>query len=327
MVNEILLDIWVILKLVVYLLYAYIETFAKACLIPFQKQRKDVKGQTVLVTGAAGGIGHCLVSRFFDLGCTVICIDYNQKELNKMRDHLLKEKSSQMEDANNNIESMRRLHFFTVDISSIDEVKSVANRIKQEVGTVDILINNAGIMNKGKYLTQLSEQEIQNIFNVNVLAHFWLIREFLPAMIKKNHGHICNIASVCGLMGSYKLTDYCSSKFAVVGLTESLRSELKAINPNNKVQTTLVCPFHVQTKMFHGVEFARLNWAGLSMTPEKVADSIVNGILTNKDIVKTPNLQIGLFYLIKNLTPTKFVDRALQMLEVNGAMDKYKNAE
>jgi all-trans-retinol dehydrogenase (NAD+) len=193
---------------------------------------------------------------------------------------------------------MKRLHFFTVDISSIDEIKSVSRKIKIEIGQVDILINNAGVMNKGKLLTELSDQEIQNIFNVNILAHFWLIREFLPAMIKSNRGHICNVASVCGLMGSYKLIDYCSTKFAVVGLTESIRSELKAVNPYSKIQTTVVCPFHVQTKLFNGVEFQRLSWAGLSMDADFVAQEIVDGILMNKDIVMVPKAQTSLFYLI-----------------------------
>jgi all-trans-retinol dehydrogenase (NAD+) len=232
------------------------------------------------------------------LGCTVICIDYNQKELSKLKDHLIRSKLSRQDD-NNNILSMKRLHFFVVDISSIDEIRSVCRKIKIDIGQVDILVNNAGIMNKGKFLTQLTDQEIQNIFNVNVLAHFWFIREFLPNMIKNNKGHICNVASVCGLMGSYKLADYCSTKFAVVGLTESIRGELKAINSGNRVQTTVVCPFHVKTKLFNGVEFERLSWAGLSMDQELVAKEIVEGILLNKELVLIPRAQISLFYLIK----------------------------
>ena len=58
-------------------------------------------------------------------------------------------------------------------------------------------------------------------FNVNVLSQFWLCREFLPDMIRTNKGHIVNVSSVCGMVGGYKLTDYCSSKFAVTGFTES----------------------------------------------------------------------------------------------------------
>jgi all-trans-retinol dehydrogenase (NAD+) len=257
-----------------------------------------IKQINFLNPSKAGGIGRHLVEKFLDLGCTVICIDYNQKELGKLKDYFSRQRLTRQDD-NNNILSMKRLHFFTVDISSIDEIKSVSRKIKIDIGQVDILINNAGIMNKGKLITELSDQEIQNIFNVNVLAHFWLIREFLPSMIKNNKGHICNMASVCGLMGSYKLTDYCSTKFAVIGLTESIRSELKAVNSYNKVQTTVVCPFHVKTKLFNGVEFQRLNWAGLSMDSEVVAQEIVDGILLNKEFLVIPKAQTSLFYLIR----------------------------
>lgn len=168
----------------------------------------------------------------------MICVDNNKKELEKLKDRLIKEKLSKADD-NNNLTTFKRMHFFDVDISSIDEIKSVGNRIRQDIGRVDILINNAGIMNKGKLLTELTDQEIKNIFDVNILAHFWLIREFLPEMIKMNKGHICNVASVCGLMGSYKLTDYCSTKFAVVGLTESIRNELNGLNLKNRIKVSL----------------------------------------------------------------------------------------
>lgn len=107
-------------------------------------------------------------------------------------------------------------------------------------------------------------------------------------MLENNHGHIVNVSSVCGLQGGYRLTDYCSSKFAVVGFTESLRTELSVINPKNQIQVSLVCPFHVQTKLFDGVEFSKFKWLNLSMTPEVVADAIVNGVLTNKALIYIP---------------------------------------
>ena len=103
-----------------------------------------------------------------------------------------------------------------------------------------MVINNAGVVS-GKPLLHCSDQSIQRTFDVNVLAHFWvkfierrsivlfffvlfskIIKAFLPAMIEKNSGHIVNIASAAGLVGAAGLVDYCSSKFAAVGLHESL---------------------------------------------------------------------------------------------------------
>lgn len=118
-------------------------------------------------------------------------------------------------------------------------------------------------------------------------------------MLKNNNGHIVNVSSVCGLQGGYKLTDYCASKFAVVGFTESLRLELKTLNPKNRIQVTLVCPFHVKTKLFDGVEFQKFRWIKLSFTPEEVAASVVKGVLTNKTIVLIPQRLTHVFMTLK----------------------------
>lgn len=96
-----------------------------------------------------------------------------------------------------------RMYFYKLDISRLNDVKQVSALIKKEVGKVDILINNAGIMNGSKLLLDLSDDEILKIFNVNTLSHIWLCREFLPDMIKDNKGHIVNMSSVCGIAGVY----------------------------------------------------------------------------------------------------------------------------
>ena len=225
-----------------------------------------------------------------DLGCIVICIDNNNHELYKLKSEL-KFKSNRV--------FKNKVHFYCIDITCIDQIKATATKIKNEVGQVNIIINNAGIMNHGKLFLQLSEEEILKLFNVNTFSQFWLCKQFLPDMIKINSGHIVNVASVCGLMGGYKLTDYCASKFAVVGFTESLRVELKCINPENNVRVSTVCPFHVKTKMFNGVEFSHLKWLGLSMEPDFVARKIVEGLLSNKELIYIPSLTTTIFLALR----------------------------
>lgn len=183
-------------------------------------------------------------------------------------------------------------------MTSLEEIKRVSDAIKSKIGDVTIIFNNAGV-NNGKLLIDLSENEIRNLFNVNILAQFFICKQFLPKMIELNRGHIINISSACGIMGAYKLTDYCASKFAVNGFTESLRVELQTLNPNNKIKTSMVCPFHVQTKLFNGVQFKYLKWLGLSMTPEYVANYIIDGMLLNKDIIYIPRLIVILQTLFK----------------------------
>lgn len=119
-------------------------------------------------------------------------------------------------------------------------------------------------------------------------------------MLDTNKGHIVNVSSVCGLAGGYKLTDYCASKFAVLGFTESLRCELKLANPNcNGVVVSAVCPFHVKTKLFEGADVKHLKWLGLSMEVEYVTDTIVDGVLRNKELIFIPKGIVHVFAYIK----------------------------
>ncbi len=118
-------------------------------------------------------------------------------------------------------------------------------------------------------------------------------------MINENNGHIVNVSSVCGLNGGYRLTDYCASKFAVMGFTESLRVELKESNPRNKILVTVVCPFHIKTKMFEGADVKYLKWSNLSMEAEFAASAIVDGILENRELIFIPRAFVYVFANIK----------------------------
>lgn len=127
---------------------------------------------------------------FLKLGCTVVCVDINKEELDKLEEEL-----------NSKIKIKpfhRHVYFYNFDITNIEQVKLNCKLICNEVGDVNILINNAGIMNKAKLFLELTEQEILNIFNVNILSQFWLCREFLPKMIEQNKGHIVNVSSSLG---------------------------------------------------------------------------------------------------------------------------------
>ena len=111
---------------------------------------------------------------------------------------------------------------YTVDITSRHKIFTAAQEVKQEVGTVKILINNAGIVS-GTSLLDTTDEKIIRTFDVNVLAHFWTIKAFMPDMILNKKGHIVTVASLAGHSGTNKLVDYCSSKFAAVGLDEALK--------------------------------------------------------------------------------------------------------
>lgn len=219
------------------------------------------------------------------LGCIVVIVDIDQKNLKIAEEQLKRSIGNQA----------NRVFAYSVDLTSRDDIKALANKVRNEVGDVGILINNAGTVNQGKLFVDLNDRDITKIFDVNIMAQIWTCKEFLPAMIAKNQGHVVNVASICGIIGGYKLTDYCATKFAVNGFSESLRLELNTVNRENQIVVSVVCPFHIRTNLFHGVEFSKLKWLNLSMEPEFVAQNIVDGILANKDLIFVPKFQTSFF--------------------------------
>ncbi len=115
-----------------------------------------------------------------------------------------------------NFEKNQRRKFFSVDVTNRDKVLETARKVLTEVGDVTILINNAGIMPQHDMLKH-SEQEIRKIFEINVLAHFWMFEGFLLRMIQKNNGHIVALSSMAGQMGIQNLVNYLnwSMKFLI----------------------------------------------------------------------------------------------------------------
>lgn len=100
------------------------------------------------------------------------------------------------------------------------------SQVLKDVGAVTILVNNAGIMPSHDLLKH-TEDEIKNIYNINVIAHFWLFQAFVPKMIEDNRGHIVALSSMAGIMGFQNLVPYCGSKFAVRGIQEAFSEELR----------------------------------------------------------------------------------------------------
>ena len=133
---------------------------------------------------------------------------------------------------------------FSCDVSSEEAVQDLARTVKDTVGDIDILINNAGIM-PGNSVFEASSAEIQRVFSVNVFALFWTIRAFVPRMMSVNNGHVVTIASSAGFFTAPRLVHYCSSKAAAVRLADGLRSELAFMGKGN-IHHSVVCPFVVR---------------------------------------------------------------------------------
>merc|ERR1719183_1955060 len=139
-----------------------------------------------------------------------------------------------------------------VDISSRQKIYTAADRLLNEVGFVDIVINNAGILG-GKPILDQDDNRIQMVFDVNTMALFWMTKKFLPSMIEKNDGHIVVVSSLAGIFASPMMVDYSASKFAAKGFTDALRLELSKLGKSG-VKTLCVCPAAMKTELFKGFE-------------------------------------------------------------------------
>jgi NAD(P)-dependent dehydrogenase (short-subunit alcohol dehydrogenase family) len=118
-------------------------------------------------------------------------------------------------------------------------------------------------------------------------------------MMERNHGHIVSVASIAGLVGAYQLTDYCASKFAAVGLEESLRLELNC-DGYDGIHSTVVCPYYINTGMFSGIGRSLIP----VLTPEYVVNETVKAVLVNQEMVCLPDI-VYWIYALRSVMPTR----------------------
>ena len=161
--------------------------------------------------------------------------------------------------------------------------------------------------------------EIVNTFDINVLALFWTVRAFLPAMLERDSGHIVTIASAAGLAGTAKLSDYCASKFAAVGLDESLRLELR--NQGSNVITTIVCPYYTDTGMFDGAK-TRFSFLLPILKPEALVRRIMKAIHRNRRRVLMPWFLYTGFPM--RLLPVAWSDALMDFFGASHSMDQFR---
>jgi all-trans-retinol dehydrogenase (NAD+) len=260
-------------------------------------------GNNVLITGAASGLGKQLAEKIANRGGRIIAWDINQAGLEALQAELSAKGQS--------------VAIYRVDLSDKEAIKTAADQVLADHQRVDILINNAGIVT-GKTLLEASDRSIELTFAVNTMALFWTTRAFMPGMLARNHGHIVTVASAAGLIGTSMLTDYSASKAAAVGFDESLRLELK--RTGSRVQTTVVCPFFINTGMFEGVKtrFPRLLPI---LEPDDVTDRMVRAITKNHKRVVMPPFVLALFPA--RLLPMRAFDSIASFFGVNKAMDEF----
>jgi len=217
------------------------------------------RDRTVLVTGASSGIGRETALAFAAAGANVVLLARRAKVLATVA------------------AEARKLGAATLVASAdVTETAAVAGAFRKAVkrfGTVDIVINNAGVMIPSP-VVELRTSDLQRMLDVNLIGALHVMQEAVKVMRKQGHGHIVNVASLAGRRGFSPLGGYCATKFALVGLTEALRTELVG----EKINVSLVLPGVVDTPMATQIQgdpaTAELWPEALNMPPSWVVWSI-----------------------------------------------------
>jgi NAD(P)-dependent dehydrogenase (short-subunit alcohol dehydrogenase family) len=219
-----------------------------------------IANKVVIVTGAGSGIGRELVIRLLSLGAKVAGVDLNEKSLHRTADL-----SAAFEG---------RFAGFVADVADRSAVEALPARVIEYFGTVDCLINNAGIIQPFVTLNDLDYATIHRVLNVNLFGTIYMTKAFLPFLLARPEAHIANLSSMGGFVPVPGQTVYCAAKAAVKLMSEGLASELL----DTKVRVTIVCPGAVATNI-------REN-SGLASSPLAAANSKGNRALTAVDAAR-----------------------------------------
>lgn len=223
------------------------------------------KNKTVLITGAASGIGKLMAEKALKMGATVWMWDINATQLESVRAEFSK---------------LGTVHAQIVDISEITQIQKAADDLLQQTKSLDVLINNAGIV-VGRYFHEHSVNDIKRTMAINAEAPMQVALAFINNMMQNNNGHICNITSSAGLISNPKMSVYVASKWAATGWSESLRIEMKQLKKN--IHITTVTPYYINTGMFDGVKSIIP-----ILKPEKITDDILRAIEKKKIYLSRP---------------------------------------
>jgi 3-oxoacyl-[acyl-carrier protein] reductase len=225
---------------------------------------ESLRGKIALVTGAGKGIGRAIAIALANEGVNVGLLARTAKDLQAVAAEI---KSTGVKTA-----------MATADVSDIQSVNSAVEKIQQDLGEIDILINNAGTGTFGKFL-ELEPAQWENQVKVNLFGVYYTTRAVLPQMIKRETGDIVNVSSTAGLRGNAGTSAYSASKFGVMGLTESLMQEVRKHN----IRVTALAPSTVVTELAKSANLINNNEDRM-MQPEDFAELIIAQLKLNRRV-------------------------------------------
>ena len=196
----------------------------------------DLKNRTSIVTGGVQGFGRAVVERFIQSGCKVVIWDQDQDLLDNL-----------------NLENTFKIN---VDVSNFDSVVSGFKSTLDQVGKVDILINNAGIAGPSHKTWDYPNEDWKKVIDIDLSGIFYTSKVIIPHMIENNYGRIVNISSIAGKEGNPNAMPYSAAKAGVIALTKSLGKELADKN----IAVNCITPAAAKTKIFDQISQEHIDY-------------------------------------------------------------------
>jgi short-subunit dehydrogenase len=228
-----------------------------------------MSNETVLITGAAHGIGLELAREFARNGHPLILTARSESELENIASDLIDEHGVQ-------------IRYIAADFNDANAAQGLADTLDQENVQIDILVNNAGLGQHGKFWEIPLERDMQMI-NVNIAALLMLSKSFLPKMVRRGGGRILNTASIAGFMPAPNMAVYHATKAFVLSFSEALATELK----DTGVTVTALCPGATDTNFFPEAELTdtAMFQKGNVMAPQEVAKIGYEALMKGERVV------------------------------------------
>jgi NAD(P)-dependent dehydrogenase (short-subunit alcohol dehydrogenase family) len=265
---------------------------------------QSFSGMNVLVTGGALGIGRLMALAFAERGATLLVADKNGEGAHKVARELAARGS--------------RAFAYAVDVTDADGVTELASQIHADVGEVSVVVNNAGIVFGGPFEQVPIDKHIAT-YRVNVEGLVRVTHAFFPDLLRAPRAHLVNVASASGFIGLPNGSTYASSKWAVIGFSESIRLELLERGAGH-VAVTTVCPSYIGTGMFDGVKTPLLLPL---LTPEGIVEKVMQGVEQGAPFVKEP-FAVKTLDAMKGLLPQRAFDLGAKLLGVSTSMNAWK---
>ena len=265
---------------------------------------KSLNGKRVLITGGAQGIGFAIARELAGAGARIVLTDLDPARLSEAGERL--------------DDLCPDCLLYQLDVTDHAGVADLRDEVVGELGGLELLVNNAGIVQGGEFLEVPLDKHLKT-FEVNTDAVVAVTHTFLGDLIASEGAHLINIASASGFIGLPWGSTYAASKWAVIGFTESIRLELKRLG-HEHVGVTSVCPSYVSTGMFEGVRQPLLT---PFLTPEKLAKKVLQAVRRNEPFVLEPAL-VKIMPLLKASLPTGASDAILDAVGASTSMKSWR---